>query len=141
MNHFSLHPRLAADSHLITHLPLCELRLMDDARYPWLILIPRRPAISEVFELSEHDQQQMWREASQLGQALKQQYQGDKINIATLGNMVAQLHLHVILRHQDDPAWPGPVWGQGQAEIYDDARLEQISEELLALVDDLTLGD
>src|SRR5690606_15772325 len=106
MNHFSLHPRLAADSHLITHLPLCELRLMDDARYPWLILIPRRPAISEVFELSERDQQQMWREATQLGQALKQQYQGDKINIATLGNMVAQLHLHVILRHQDDPAWP-----------------------------------
>ncbi|MCW4152577.1 HIT family protein [Halomonas sp. 18H] len=118
MPEFKLDNRLARDGHYITDLPLCQLRLMDDARFPWLVLIPRRHGVSEVTELSGRDQRQLWQEATQAGELLKRCVPGDKLNIATLGNVVAQLHLHVILRRRDDAAWPAPVWGHGEAEPY-----------------------
>lgn len=119
MSDFTLHPRLDADTLHVTDLPLCQLRLMNDARYSWLVLIPRRADIREVYELSAHDQAQLWKEATALGKAMMAAKAGDKLNLATLGNMVPQLHLHVIVRHETDEAWPGPVWGQGRAVAYD----------------------
>jgi len=139
MTDFALDPRLVDDSYPITELPLCQLRLMDDARYAWLVLIPRCEGAVEVFDMSEEDQQQMWREASRVGQALKAHQGGDKLNVATLGNMVAQLHLHVIVRKKDDDAWPGPVWGQGQAAPYDKSSLATMRDTVLALVSGLKL--
>uniref|UniRef100_UPI002469560B HIT family protein n=1 Tax=Chromohalobacter sp. 296-RDG TaxID=2994062 RepID=UPI002469560B len=95
----------------------------DDARYSWLVLIPRRDDIREVYELSADDQATMWQEATEVGHRLMAHHDGDKLNLATLGNQVAQLHLHVIVRHQGDVAWPGPVWGQGTPQPYDDTTL------------------
>lgn len=135
MSDFAPDPRLEADSYPVTELPLCQLRLMNDARYPWLVLIPRRPGIVEVFDLDDDDQRRLWREASLVGQALKAHLGGDKLNIASLGNMVPQLHVHVILRREGDAAWPGPVWGQGQAEAYDLEALAGVRDRLLALVE------
>ncbi|RAH37599.1 MULTISPECIES: HIT domain-containing protein [unclassified Halomonas] len=135
MTDVTLDPRLIEDSHPLTELPLCQLRLMDDTRYPWLVLIPRRTGVVEVFDMSEDDQQQLWREAGLLGRAIKETLGGDKLNIATLGNLVPQLHLHVVLRREGDDAWPGPVWGQGQAEPYDLDGLAAMRDRLLAIVD------
>ncbi|MDI4639139.1 MULTISPECIES: HIT domain-containing protein [Halomonadaceae] len=134
MSDFTLHPRLAADTLLITDLPLCQVRLMNDARYAWLVLVPRRDDIREVYELSAADQAQLWKEATALGKALMAAREGDKLNLATLGNMVPQLHLHVIVRHAGDAAWPGPVWGQGSALAYDanqEAAMRACLEECL----------
>ncbi|ALM53937.1 HIT domain-containing protein [Halomonas huangheensis] len=136
-----LDPRLVADSYPLTELPLCQLRLMDDSRYLWLILIPRRAGVSEVFELSPEDQHQLWREAAIIGKAIKAHRDGDKLNIASLGNMVPQLHIHVIVRHQGDAAWPGPVWGQGQAEPYDKEYLAEVRERVLAIVSGIRFSD
>jgi diadenosine tetraphosphate (Ap4A) HIT family hydrolase len=124
MTDFTLHPRLAADSHYVADLPLCQVRLNNDARYSWLVLIPRRDDIREVYELSADDQATMWQEATEVGRRLMAHHEGDKLNLATLGNQVAQLHLHVIVRHQGDAAWPGPVWGQGTPQPYDAATLD-----------------
>ncbi|MCK0745499.1 HIT domain-containing protein [Chromohalobacter nigrandesensis] len=124
MTDFNLHPRLAADSHYVADLALCQVRLNDDARFPWLVLVPRRADIREVYELSTDDQATLWQEATEVGRRLMTHHDGDKLNLATLGNQVAQLHLHVIVRHQDDAAWPGPVWGQGTPQPYDDMMLD-----------------
>ncbi|SHF38083.1 Diadenosine tetraphosphate (Ap4A) hydrolase [Modicisalibacter ilicicola DSM 19980] len=135
MSDFSLHPRLAADTHPLTDLTLCQVRLMDDARFLWLILVPRRPGIREVYELDERDQARLWQEATGVGKAVQTAFEGDKLNLATLGNQVPQLHLHVILRRQDDAAWPAPVWGVGQAQPYAPERLDELRERLLAVVE------
>ncbi len=138
MNDFSLHQRLAADTHAVADLALCRVLLMNDARFPWLILVPRRAGIVEVSDLDSHDQARLWLEATQLGSALKAVLDGDKLNLATLGNQVPQLHFHVIVRYRDDAAWPGPVWGVGTPEPYQAravdewrARLESLAAPLL----------
>ena len=135
MSDFSLHPRLAADTHHLVDLPLCQVRLMDDSRFPWLILVPRQPDIREVYELDEHDQSRLWREATLLGKAMQAALGGDKLNLATRGNQVPQLHLHVILRRRDDAAWPAPVWGVGQAQPYAPEWLDELRGQLLAVVE------
>lgn len=140
MADFEPDARLVADSHPVAELPLCQLRLMNDARYPWLVLIPRRPGVSEVFELDEADQRQLWREATAVGQALKAQLGGDKLNVANLGNVVAQLHVHLVLRRRDDDAWPGPVWGHGQATPYAPDAQAAMRDRVLALVEGLDLA-
>ncbi len=109
---FELDPRLAADCHRLGSLPLCELLLMDDAQYPWCILVPRRAGVREIYELSAADQAQLLAESVALGRALRAAFGGDKLNVAALGNVVPQLHLHHIVRHVGDPAWPAPVWGR-----------------------------
>lgn len=139
MGSFDTDPQLVADSYPVTELPLCQLRLMDDARFPWLVLIPRRPGTSELFELDAKDQQQLWREVTTVGEAFLRLCEGDKLNVASLGNMVAQLHVHVVVRHRSDAAWPKPVWGEGNAEPYDLDGLASMRDHLLAQVDNLDL--
>jgi diadenosine tetraphosphate (Ap4A) HIT family hydrolase len=131
---FSLHPQLAADTILIGHLPLCEVLLMNDATYPWLILVPRREDVRELFELDEADQKQSQIESLALSTLLMQHFQGDKFNYAALGNMVSQLHLHHIVRFKHDAAWPKPVWGAAPAHAYSEQQAQQIKLELQALI-------
>ena len=140
MDHFEPDARLVEDSYPVTELPLCQLRLMNDTRFPWLVLIPRRRGVSEVFELEEADQQQLWREAGRLGRAFKTLMEADKLNVASLGNLVPQLHLHLVLRREGDAAWPGPVWGQGEAEHYDLDALAAMRDRVLAMVEGLDLN-
>jgi diadenosine tetraphosphate (Ap4A) HIT family hydrolase len=117
---FTLHPRLAADTVALGDLALCRVLLMNDAQYPWFILVPRREGAREVYLLDEADQQQLWRESARLSRALVQAFGGDKLNVAALGNVVPQLHLHHIVRYATDPAWPAPVWGKHPARPYTD---------------------
>lgn len=132
-----LDERLVRDSYPIAELPLCQLRLMDDTRFAWLLLIPRRAGASEVFDLEEADQQQLWHEASEVGRMLKSLTHADKINVATLGNVVSQLHVHVVARRRDDAAWPGPVWGHGEPQPYDLDTLASRRDHLLAQLEGL----
>ncbi len=116
---FELHPRLQADTLTLGDAPLSRLLLMNDARYPWVILVPRRPTAREIYLLSEADQQLLWQESAAVSRALMEACPGDKLNVAALGNMVPQLHLHHIVRRHDDPAWPAPVWGHSAAVAYE----------------------
>ena len=133
---FALDPRLEADTHHVAALPLCELRLMDDARSPWLILVPRRAGLVEIADLAEAGQALLWREANRSAAALRSVAPCDKLNLGALGNIVRQLHLHVVARMQGDHAWPGPVWGSGAAVPYDAgalaARLAALRQALAA---------
>jgi diadenosine tetraphosphate (Ap4A) HIT family hydrolase len=115
---FALDARLEADSQHLMWLSLCELRIMNDSRWPWLILVPQRPEVSEVHELTPLDQTMLTFETNMVAEALKRVTGCDKINTGALGNIVRQLHLHVIARNQNDPGWPGPVWGFGPREPY-----------------------
>ncbi|MBK8973596.1 MAG: HIT domain-containing protein [Hahellaceae bacterium] len=115
---FELHPRLAADCIPLLDWPLSKVLLMNDSRFPWLILVPAREQVRELYELTPVDQQQFLRESVVLGKTLMALYQGHKLNVAALGNMVPQLHIHHIVRFETDACWPSPVWGQGRAEPY-----------------------
>jgi diadenosine tetraphosphate (Ap4A) HIT family hydrolase len=131
---FKLHPRLAQDTSVIGDFPLCRLLLMNDANYPWFILVPRRAEIQEVFELEQQDQKQLLKESSHLSQVLSKIFQADKLNIAALGNIVPQLHIHHIVRYQTDQAWPNPVWGLFPTQPY----TERVRQETCAgLIDHL----
>lgn len=116
---FELDPRLAADCIRVGRLPLSVLLLLNDARYPWFVLVPQRIDVSEVFQLPEPEQQQLWRESALLAEHLKQSFHADKINIGALGNLVPQLHVHHVARFRTDPAWPGPVWGHSDPLHYE----------------------
>ena len=120
-----LHPQLAKDCIEIGRFPLCRVLLMNDANYPWFILVPDREGAREIYQLSATDQQQWLRESAELSRAIVDLFQPDKLNIGALGNMVPQLHIHYIARYQDDPAWPRPVWGQVPAKAYDGITLEE----------------
>lgn len=122
---FELHPRLAADCHVLGDFPLCRLLLMNDSQYPWVILVPRRENLREVYQLGEADQQVLWRESARLSRVLMEIFAGDKLNIAALGNVVPQLHVHHVVRFISDAAWPGPVWGRVPPLDYEPAALEQ----------------
>jgi diadenosine tetraphosphate (Ap4A) HIT family hydrolase len=113
-----LHPQLQKDCLLVGRFPLCRLLLMRDANYPWFILVPDREGICEIFQLSEEDQIQLLRESSLLSAVLVERFHADKLNIAALGNVVPQLHIHHVVRYRDDPAWPAPVWGRVPARPY-----------------------
>jgi diadenosine tetraphosphate (Ap4A) HIT family hydrolase len=134
LNVFALDSRLQQDTVVLGDFPLCRLLLSKDANYPWFILVPRRADISEVFELQADDQQQLWKETTLLAQALQGAFAADKMNVATLGNVVSQLHMHVIVRRRDDAAWPAPVWGKVPAIEYDRAGLEVIGQRLRAVL-------
>ncbi len=133
---FELHPRLAQDTWPVGDFPLSRLLLMNDTSYPWFILVPRRAAIREIFELTYGDQQQLLKESSLLAEVLSKIFQADKLNIAALGNLVPQLHLHHIVRYQSDQAWPNPVWGLFPAHPYSSrARQETCAGLIDHLVD------
>ena len=134
---FALDPRLQQDTLPIGDFPLCRLLLSNDSNYPWFILVPRRENISELFQLDDMDQQQLWKETTALAETLKDSFDADKLNVATLGNVVSQLHMHVIVRKRDDVAWPAPVWGKHPAQPYNDVQVKAIRERLrVALTDD-----
>jgi diadenosine tetraphosphate (Ap4A) HIT family hydrolase len=116
---WTLHPQLEGDTCAVGDLPLSRLLLANDANYPWLLLVPRRRVASEIIDLSEPDQIQLTTEIAGVSRALKAVTSCDKLNVAALGNVVAQLHVHVIARHRGDPAWPKPVWGAAPARDYD----------------------
>ncbi|MCR5857827.1 HIT domain-containing protein [Mesorhizobium sp. J428] len=115
---FELDRRLDADSVPLMWLGLCELRLMDDRRWPWLVLVPQRPLIAEMHDLTPLDQAMLTFETNLVAQALKTETACTKINTGALGNVVRQLHVHVVARNIGDPGWPGPVWGYGVREPY-----------------------
>ena len=117
-NGFSLHPQLQRDTWPICGVGLCQALLMNDARYPWVILVPKRNHIREIWELSSADQSALWQEVTRCAQHLQELTRADKMNVATLGNLVPQLHIHVIARTAEDSAWPAPVWGRGEAQPY-----------------------
>ncbi|SCW60690.1 HIT domain-containing protein [Ancylobacter rudongensis] len=110
---FVLDPRLEGDSFPVIDLPLATVRLMDDARFPWAILVPRRPRLAELIDLDNEARATLWGEIDAVSRALKALTACDKLNVAALGNMVRQLHIHVIARFERDAAWPGAVWGAG----------------------------
>ena len=132
---FELDPRLVTDTLALGDFPLCRLLLMNDSQYPWLILVPRRAGVTELYHLSASEQQQLMHEASELSETLADLFQARKMNVATLGNMVAQLHLHVIVRQESDPAWPGPVWGKHPPVPYTTEKLDQVRSRLEVLLD------
>lgn len=125
-----LDPQLASDTHPIASLGLCDLRLMDDANYPWLVLIPRVAEARELIDLDSARQVQLMLEVSHASRALQVLFRPHKLNVAALGNMVPQLHVHVIARQIDDPAWPAPVWGRVQARAYEPEALVQRVRDL-----------
>ena len=131
---FELDGRLAADTFVLGSTPLSRVLLMNDARFPRLILVPKRADRSEPFDLSEADQEQMWQESMRLGGAMKAHFAADKINVAALGNQVAQLHVHQIARFHVDAAWPGPVWGVGRAVPYEAAAVQALMHELRSVL-------
>ena len=115
---FALHPQIAADTLAVTDLSLCTVRLMDDARFPWAVLVPALAGLSELTDLNPDQQGQLMAEIDQVSRALKTLTGCDRINVAAFGNMVPQLHLHVIARFRDDPAWPGSAIGHGPRAPY-----------------------
>jgi diadenosine tetraphosphate (Ap4A) HIT family hydrolase len=115
MTDFALDPRLAADTAFIADGPLSQVRLMDDTRFPWLVLVPRVNGVSEWLDLDGGQQRLLLAEINQAGQLIRAQPGVEKLNIGALGNIVRQLHVHLVGRHESDPAWPGPVWGHGAA--------------------------
>ena len=116
---FTLHERLAADTVAVGSLPLCELLLMNDARFPWCILVPRRAGMRDIIDLAPTDADQLFRESLAVQRALRDAFAPDKLNVAAIGNLVPQLHLHHIARYTGDSEWPAPVWGRGTPLAYD----------------------
>lgn len=134
MADFQLDPRLAADSVFIADGPLSQVRLMDDVRFPWLLLVPRIAGASEWLELDGNQQRLLLAEINRAGQLVRAQPGVEKLNIGALGNIVRQLHVHLVGRHAADAAWPGPVWGSGAAQRHDAALLEIRVEQWRALL-------
>jgi diadenosine tetraphosphate (Ap4A) HIT family hydrolase len=136
---FILDPRLAADSLLLADGPLSQLRLMDDARFPWLVLVPRVPDAVEWLDLPEEQRHLLLAEVERAGQVLRATGPCHKLNIGALGNVVRQLHVHVVARNEGDAAWPGPVWGSGAAQRHAaeerEARMDAMRKALVALND------
>ena len=133
-SNWHLHPQLADDTHPVATLGLCELRLMDDTNYPWLVLVPRVADAVELIDLDAAQRHALTDEIDTAGRALRGLFSPDKLNVAALGNLVPQLHVHVIVRYRNDPAWPAPVWGRVAARPYPpDALVERIAALQAAL--------
>ena len=127
---FRMHPQLEADTHLICRTENCQILLMDDARFPWIVLVPEVADIRELYELKARQQQQAYQSILRISKSLAEYSNADKMNVAALGNQVPQLHIHIIARYETDAAWPGPVWGVGQAEPYRPDQLQQRLSDL-----------
>ena len=131
MTDFELHSRLAEDAAFIADWTLCRVLLMNDARYPWLILVPRRANIVEIFDLAPEDRELLIAEVAFASERLKHFSHAAKINLGALGNLVPQLHVHVVARNPGDAAWPGPVWGHGRPVPYEAEALERLVTEIV----------
>ncbi|MEW6991303.1 HIT domain-containing protein [Colwelliaceae bacterium 6441] len=128
---FTLHQLLQRDCFELIHFPLSTLLLMNDSHYPWFVLVPRVADINDIYQLSWEQQQQLLNESSMLSEVLMQIYQGEKMNVAALGNVCEQLHVHHIVRFKNDKAWPKPVWGEFPAQPYTDNELLKLKEKLI----------
>ena len=126
MNDFILHSKLAADTFEVLRLEVGQLLLMNDARYPWLILVPQVSGMRDLHNLSTKQYQAVTQEIAQVSEVLESVTQAHKMNVGALGNMVPQLHIHIIARQTNDAAWPAPVWGQVPALGYDDEALSKL---------------
>lgn len=132
---FTLHPQLVKDCIEIAELPLSKLLLSNDSNYPWFILVPKVADISEIYQLDWQQQQQLLNESSLLSELLMQIFAGDKINVAALGNVVEQLHVHHVVRFKSDACWPKPIWGQLPAKPYTEDELQEIKTKVLPQLD------
>ncbi len=121
---FRLHDRLAADTVEICRLPLCRVQLMDDQRFPWLLAVPAREGVTEIHQLWDEDLQKLMQEIAALSRLMQELLEPDKINVGSLGNLVPQLHIHIVGRFRSDAAWPGPIWGVGERVPYEKAALQ-----------------
>jgi len=127
---FQLHPRLQQDCITIGRFELCRLLMMNDSQYPWFILVPEKTDINEIYQLTKPDRELLAEESGYLAENLAELYQADKMNIAAIGNIVPQLHIHHIVRYQTDRAWPAPIWGKFDAVPYTE---QQITDNLARL--------
>ncbi|GAA0786495.1 HIT family protein [Roseibium denhamense] len=130
MTHFELNPRLEGDSLPVLDLHLCEVRLMKDANYPWLLLIPKKNDLIEIIDLDEADQTELMGEIALASRVLRDVTDAEKLNVGALGNQVSQLHVHVIARFRDDAAWPGPVWGAAPTLTYPTEKQDALIDRL-----------
>ena len=129
---FELDPRLASDTIVLGDFTVSRVLLAKDRRYPWCILVPKVSDITEMYQLSEQEQAQVTKESALLGRELMSLYNGDSLNVAALGNVVSQLHIHHVVRFNNDQCWPGPIWGIGSAKPYDNAELTQQASKITA---------
>jgi len=127
---FLLDSRLKADTVEVCQMDLCYVGLLNDARYPWLVLVPRVSGLVEIVDMNRQDRLGLWEEVENCCDILRNLYPDCKLNIGALGNIVRQLHIHVVARHDGDAAWPGPVWGAGIAEPYGDDRASELIREI-----------
>lgn len=137
---FELHPNLAKKI-FITDLPLCRVLMEDDKHYPWLFLVPRKPGISRIIDLSFADQLLLTRELQYAQQILWEEFQPTQLNVAAIGNKTPQLHVHVIARYNDDPAWPGTVWDHPTRIPYPSKQKESIIKILTAKFESKVLNN
>ncbi|WOH37362.1 HIT family protein [Thalassotalea fonticola] len=133
-NEFVLHSDLQRDGIEIANLPLCTLLLCNDSNYPWFIMVPRRSDVKDIYQLEWQDQLQFLNESSAVSEILMQCFNGDKMNVAALGNMTPQLHIHHIVRFKNDPSWPKPIWGQLPLKPYEKNELEQLQRKLVPML-------
>jgi diadenosine tetraphosphate (Ap4A) HIT family hydrolase len=134
---FVLHSKLEADTIALGQSQLCEVRLMNDSHWPWVLLVPRLADVREIYQLPKAQQLRLADESSLLGEGMMKAFAGDKFNVAALGNMVPQLHLHHIVRYEGDAAWPGPVWGKVSPVAYDEQAIADIRARLQPTLDAL----
>ena len=130
---FTLHPDLSRDGIPIGWFPHCQVLLINDAAYPWFVLVPQRDNISDTIDLSPDDYAVMWQESKVFSEAIMQAFAGEKLNVAALGNMTPQLHIHHIVRYKSDPAWPGPIWGKQPMTPHTDSEVEEVVLRLKAV--------
>ncbi|MBB1446124.1 HIT domain-containing protein [Pseudoalteromonas sp. SG41-6] len=123
---FELAPELKRDCIELANWPLCKVLLLNDSQYPWFVLVPRQPNLKEIMDLSEADQIVYLKESAKLSKLLIKVFNPDKLNVAALGNMVPQLHIHHIARFKSDKAWPAPVWGKFSAVLYTDEQIVKL---------------
>jgi diadenosine tetraphosphate (Ap4A) HIT family hydrolase len=127
---FQLDERLQNDTIVMGDFSMSRLLLMNDSTYPWFILVPRRKDVTEVYQLDEQDQQELWQESALLGRWMSSAFEFAKLNIGALGNVVSQLHIHHVGRRHNDPCWPGPMWGQHPPKPYAPEEIEKIKQQI-----------
>jgi diadenosine tetraphosphate (Ap4A) HIT family hydrolase len=133
---FILHPQLQQDCIELGRFELCRLLLMNDARYPWCVLVPEREDMREIYELTPEDQILLLRESVRLGRFMAAEFSAHKLNVAALGNLVPQLHIHHIVRFRHDPAWPRPIWGLGECQPYSATERDRMLARLRPLLEE-----
>jgi len=141
MKDFELHPRLVKDTYAVANLNLCRLLLMNDSNYPWFILVPRIENITELFHLTKVDRQSLNNEVDELSRRLLLHFNAKKMNVAAMGNIVTQLHVHVIVRKETDAAWPNPIWNNVDIIPYEKNISDNLIKDIKIIIEDLIVND